>query len=211
MIVKVTEIGSCANGSIRHIIWIMKKHSKTKFAILGLLTIKPLSGYDIKRLINNSIAYFWSESNGQIYPTLNQLTKEKLIVVSTNQFAGKKMRITYAITALGRLELQKWMREKDEKSVHRDEKLLKLFFGKNISKKECIQLLKNREKKQIENLKEYESILKSLQEEADSPHHVYWVLTVKNGISSAEAEIKWCRGSIKTLKSNKKDGNLCIR
>jgi hypothetical protein len=112
---------------------------------------------------------------------------------------SKKMSITYAITSQGELELQQWMREKDEKSVHRDEKLLKLFFGKNIPVSECIQLLKNREKKLQENLAEYLLIKDRIQSDSSSLHHIYWLLTVKNGICSAETEIKWCRESIKTL------------
>lgn len=180
----------------------MKKQNKTKFAILGLLTIKPLSGYDIKKMIHDSIAYFWSESNGQIYPTLNLLLKEYLIVLLENQSTNKKVRNQYAITEKGRIELQKWMREQDEKYVHRDENLLKLFFGNNISKKECIQLLKNRAKRLNESLKEYRSIAEWLQTEVTSPHRLYWILTANNGISSAEAEIKWCKESIKTLKNH---------
>lgn len=184
----------------------MKRRNKTKFSILGLLTIKPLSGYDIKRLINNTISHFWSESNGQLYPTLNQLIKDNLIVVSENISNKKTKSIIYAITLQGRQELQKWMLSQDEKSLHRDENLLKLFFGKNISTTECIQRLKNREKKLKENLLVYESIVNNLQSKSSSPHYVFWLLAVNNGISSAKAEIKWCRDSIQILE--KTNNNL---
>lgn len=181
----------------------MKKGNKTKFSILGLLTIKPLSGYDIKKLINTTISHFWSESNGQLYPTLNQLIKDNWIVISENPASRKTKSIIYAITTLGRQELQKWMLSQDEKSLHRDENLLKLFFGKNISTAECILRLKNREKKLKENLLIYESIVNSLQSKSSSPHHIYWMLTINNGISSAKAEKKWCHDSIKILERTK--------
>lgn len=177
----------------------MKKLNKTKFAILGLLTIEPLSGYDIKKWIERSIGYFWSESNGQIYPTLNQLLKEKLIVLSENKSNGKKLRNIYAITSKGHLELKKWLKEGNEKSVHRDETLLKLFFGKNSSKEESIQKLKEREQKLESRLAEFNLILNQLEKRSKSSHYIYWLLTLKNGISGVKAELAWCRDSIKTL------------
>ena len=42
----------------------------TPNALLGLLSLRPMSGYDIRQVISESIGYFWSESYGQIYPGL---------------------------------------------------------------------------------------------------------------------------------------------
>jgi DNA-binding PadR family transcriptional regulator len=35
---------------------------KTWFAILGLLDWRPMSGYDIKKLVEMGLSHFWSES-----------------------------------------------------------------------------------------------------------------------------------------------------
>src|SRR6267378_1332508 len=42
----------------------------TPNALLGLLSLGSMSGYDIRQLISQSIGHFWSESYGQIYPGL---------------------------------------------------------------------------------------------------------------------------------------------
>jgi DNA-binding PadR family transcriptional regulator len=52
---------------------------KTRFVILGLLNEEPLSGYDIKKIIDIRMSFFWQESYGQIYPELAKLRKEGLI------------------------------------------------------------------------------------------------------------------------------------
>ena len=52
---------------------------KTRFVILGLLNEEPLSGYDIKKIIDIRMSFFWQESYGQIYPELAKLKKEGLI------------------------------------------------------------------------------------------------------------------------------------
>ncbi len=46
--------------------------------ILGFLSMKPLSGYDLKRLFNMSAAYFWPADQAQIYRTLKKLTDHGL-------------------------------------------------------------------------------------------------------------------------------------
>ena len=43
------------------------------WAVLGLIALKPRSGYDVKRIIDTSIRHFWAASYGQIYPELKRL------------------------------------------------------------------------------------------------------------------------------------------
>lgn len=175
------------------------KRNTTKYALLGLLTIEPLSGYDIKKMIKMSLAHFWSESNGQIYPTLNQLIQDNWIVLLDSSSNNKKTSNRYAITDLGRAELLKWMRYDEEKSVHRDENLLKLFFGSNVPTMESIQRLKIRKENLMEKLNEYRSIEKMLENEASSSHKTYWILILQYGMRHAKAAIDWCQFAMKIL------------
>src|SRR2546422_4002758 len=55
-----------------------RRANTSRYAILGVLSRRPMSGYDVKKLIERSIAHFWSESYGQIYPILNRLAAEGL-------------------------------------------------------------------------------------------------------------------------------------
>ncbi len=51
----------------------MARENKTKYALLGLLNVCPGSGYDIKKLMEQSTSNFWNESYGQIYPILKDV------------------------------------------------------------------------------------------------------------------------------------------
>jgi PadR family transcriptional regulator, regulatory protein AphA len=176
------------------------KNQKTRWVILGLLAIEPLSGYDIKKLIATSVGHFWSESNGQLYPTLNHLVHEQLIVFEEVHQKGKKQRHIYSITDKGRTELEMWLKTTTEqKNNHRDEELLKLFFAKNVPTSSAVQLLQNREQLIRLKLEQYLVIKKEIEHHKDSPHYTYWSLTLKNGICHAMTEIEWCTESIKTL------------
>ena len=47
--------------------------------ILGLLSIGPRSGYEIKAVVDRSTRFFWAASYSQIYPELRRLEREGLV------------------------------------------------------------------------------------------------------------------------------------
>src|SRR5260370_38491835 len=74
----------------------------TPNALLGLLSLGPMSGYDIRQLIPRSIGHFWSESYGQIYPGLKRLAAAGLVEKKTQRRKGKPDRHVYSLTPEGR-------------------------------------------------------------------------------------------------------------
>src|SRR5262249_61796934 len=78
-----------------------RKTSTTEYAVLGMLAMGPGSGYDLKKRIEGSVAHFWSESYGQIYPILSRLAAEGLIARRLERQKGKPDRHVYSITAAG--------------------------------------------------------------------------------------------------------------
>lgn len=53
----------------------MTKRNHTTYALLGLITAGYRTGYEMKRMIDQSLNHFWKISYGQIYPALRQLTE----------------------------------------------------------------------------------------------------------------------------------------
>ena len=53
--------------------------SPTAYVILGMLGWGPMSGYEIKSLVDKSTRFFWAASYGQIYPELRRLAAAGLI------------------------------------------------------------------------------------------------------------------------------------
>ena len=90
---------------------------KTQYVILGLLTEQPLSGYDIKKIIDFRFKFFWNESYGQIYPELKQLIEKGYIQTLSNETdRGKQL---YQITELGLDHLKKWLEVKPDTETMR--------------------------------------------------------------------------------------------
>ena len=61
--------------------------------ILGLLASRPLSGYDIKAIVDRSTRFFWAASYGQIYPELRRLETEGLVVGEDAPNGGRQRRV----------------------------------------------------------------------------------------------------------------------
>ena len=47
-----------------------------KYAILGLLNQKKMTGYDLMKQFESALCEFWSAKHSQIYPELKKLTEE---------------------------------------------------------------------------------------------------------------------------------------
>src|SRR6266511_3270230 len=109
------------------------KSPRSRYAILGMLSIRPMSGYDIKKTVEGSINYFWTESYGQIYPMLKSLVAERLVTKTIKKQAGKPDRHVYALTTRGSKALHTWLAGQVMPTFERNELLLKLFFGEEGS------------------------------------------------------------------------------
>jgi len=110
-----------------------RRSSSGSEVLLGLLTIEPMSGYDLGQTIRVSIGHFWNESYGQIYPNLKRLAAEGLVTAKAERQKGKPDRHIYSITPKGRERLAQWLAVAPQPEVPRNELLLKLFFGSRLS------------------------------------------------------------------------------
>jgi PadR family transcriptional regulator AphA len=168
-------------------------NSRSQYALLGLLTLGPQSGYDLKKLAEQSIAHFWSESYGQIYPTLKRLVKDKLATVKEAGGNGARARQVYTITAKGRQELQRWLERPPHQDPPRMELLLKLFFAgqgerSGAAAQHVAEYLAAERAKQAR----YAEIRRSLaKHHRDHPDLPYWLLTLRFGELLTEAHVRW--------------------
>jgi DNA-binding PadR family transcriptional regulator len=178
----------------------MARGSRTKYTVLGTLTLGPKSGYDIKRFIGSSIGNFWRESYGQIYPTLKSLAAGGLVSRQVQDQEGRPDRYVYQLTREGREELRKWLVEPAEPEIPRHELLLKLFFGTEISPDATLLHVTRYKRDAEESLTMLKEVDRTLRKgRRDSPGLPYWLLTVRQGILVEEALLQWCEEAKKEL------------
>ncbi len=193
----------------------MPPAGKSVYSVLGFLTGKPMSGYDIKRRIDGSITNFWNENYGQIYPVLKQLVELGWATREDDPDAGGRRRHLYTITEAGRHALQAWLAQPTGPPVHRYEHLLKLFFGGEVTPSVSIELIEEKRRQSSEELERYRSIENDIRAQAEGhPDAPYWLMTVRNGIFLREADIQWCDESLdllRSMESNKSSHTLGAR
>ena len=177
-------------------------YKSTVYTILGILAMEPMSGYEIKKVIDDSTKYFWNESQGQIYPSLKLALAEDLIAV--HQQADVRSKVSYSITDKGRLALKDWLEQTPGKFTIRNELLLKVFFGNNADQQTIINYLEENISKLQMKLRTYTHIKKEIEKEMQNgePGGKYWYVTVEYGIRSIQSEIGWSRDSIEFIKQN---------
>lgn len=178
----------------------MGKENKSRYALLGMLNFGPMSGYDLKKIIEVSISNFWNESYAQIYPILKQLAQEGLATSHVEQQTGKPDRHVYTITEKGRSEFQRWLAEPVEMQVQRNEMLLKLFFGGYVPVPSSIEHMREVRETLLHNLERYGQIEASIQEEfAGTRNLPYWLITLSYGRHFTQALLAWCDETLVVL------------
>lgn len=181
----------------------MSKRRKTYYAILGLLSLKPMSGYDMKKYVDESIGHFWQENYGYIYPTLSKLQKEKMVSCKTIRQQGKPNRRLYSLTSRGKSELRKWLKEPVDQIPVRNELLLKMSFAKNISTDALMGIVEQYIDDQKRKLKEYRFIQAQIEREIESTGNdaelFNWLHIVRFGTSVVPSRIRWGKEVLRDL------------
>jgi PadR family transcriptional regulator, regulatory protein AphA len=182
----------------------MPEKNKTKYAILGVLNLRPGSGYDIKKFCDKTISHYWNENFGNIYPMLSQLENEGLI---EQECAGSDTRRKcYSITDSGKAELCQWLEQPVEYRPARSELLLKVSFAGLMPGDKVIEMLESVRKKYVSELKQYKVLEASYINDEDAAKHPqfpYWLAPLRYGIESAAMTIKWCEETMASLKNHR--------
>jgi PadR family transcriptional regulator, regulatory protein AphA len=184
----------------------MKETSQTQFALLGLLQLGPMSGYDLKQLVDRSIAHFWREGWGRIYPTLRALEKAGMVAKRTERKRGRPERNVYTIQPEGRKRLREWLLQEWAPEIYRNEMLLKLFLGRTAGKAVAKRHVKRFREQCAGEIATYEEILNEIETEARKGHPdaPFWKMTVNYGLHSSRALREWADETLGALEEQEK-------
>jgi len=135
------------------------QENKTKYALLGILSMGTMSGNDIKEILVEQIRYVWKDSHGlgSLYPMLNRMLFGGLVGKTFEKRDGRRNRKVYHLTGKGLEVFRQWhTRPIDYQIVHK-ELLLKLIFGSKVEPKGNIKQITRFKEMHKELLKVYEA------------------------------------------------------
>ena len=173
----------------------MSRRAQTELAVLGGLSIEPMTGYALRAAITETLGHFWHESFGQIYPTLAALEKAGLVERGE---PGLTSGSQFAITSTGRQRLYDLLSAPIEPTPPRNALLLRLFFGRLLEPAGCRSLIAEVQQRATRDLESYAAFRAEL-EHADDPNAAYMLLTVAAGEHSARATLSWADEALAIL------------
>ncbi len=173
-----------------------------KHAMLGFIDMIPLSGYDLKKMFDSSVRFYWTATHSQIYRTLNEMNRDGLTEIERVQQIDSPNKKIYHITEKGKEELRNWIRESSDLPPVRHKLLVQLSWADRLETAEIIGVLEAYADKLKERLAlyyshEHREVLRMSRSEREQ---FLWQSTLDNGIVSYEAEFNWARKTIEGLK-----------
>lgn len=160
-----------------------------RHAILGLLSVRPMSGYDLGRSFAGSVAHFWHADQSQIYRTLERLAADDAIDTTVVPQDGKPDRKVHALTAAGTRELEQWLASPIDPDRPKEPFLARLFFAAPLGREGVERLLAERQA-QVEA---EARALGTIDSRDGDLAAALRGATLRNGIVHAEAELAWIR------------------
>src|ERR1700722_18554233 len=145
--------------------------SATAYVVLGLVSIRPVTGYDLTSYAQRSIGNFFPLTRSHIYAELDRLHRLGLLEATQTEQHNAPTKRTYEVTLSGRAEMQAWLEDSELREERtRSMFLVRIFFGDRTSSDRLAEL--------TERL-------------ADRPGSVFRRSTAMFGLRREEANLQW--------------------
>jgi DNA-binding PadR family transcriptional regulator len=185
----------------------MAQQNRTRFAVLGMLAFRPMSGYDIKKMIDKSVSYFWKENYGHIYPVLAKLKSEGLVRLqgkSAKSAKGGPERKVYSITPEGSKVIKDWLYQPHAPEYFRIEILLKLFFGMLVPREVSLSAVYREKSMALQVLNELKELCEQGSKMPAREASLFPLATINYGIKHYTAVMEWCDETVALLQNSGK-------
>jgi DNA-binding PadR family transcriptional regulator len=182
----------------------MARVNNSYYAIHGILSVGPMSGYQIKMWVDEGVSYFQEIDYKQIYPTLNKIVAEGLADYEVVKSGNRPESKVYHLTDQGINKFKEWLvKPIPEGKKDTNELMLKLFFGHNLPIEinvGHIERFKASRIKALQDINRLNDLIENASEKDTFWH--YRMATVNKGKILYESEIDWCNKTIEYLKVN---------
>jgi PadR family transcriptional regulator AphA len=174
------------------------------YALLGIIDTgnRPYSGYELKKIFDSSMQFYWNATYTQIYSTLSRMYDEGLLtmeIVHQDDHPNRKM---YAITDLGRTALREWVAKPFQIQKVRNAMLVQITLADRLNNAQVVAMLEAycvKVQKRLATLKSdgVQGILKRARNERE---RFFWGVALEKGALTFERELEWVEGVLVEFK-----------
>jgi PadR family transcriptional regulator AphA len=164
-----------------------------KYAILGFLSWTPQTGYDLKKLFEESATFHWSGNNNQIYKALVELHNEGLVTLQVQQQVDRPPRKIYSISEQGLSALREWVLSEPELPQVKHSFLVRLAWADQLTPTELDKLIEQYgQEVEVQLLMFREHKQRNQHAPQRTPREIYlWEMILQRWISLYENELEW--------------------
>ncbi len=172
-----------------------------KYAILGLLNQKEMSGYDLMKQFESTLCEFWTAKHSQIYPELKKLTEEGRVTYQIEKSETSAEKKIYHITDAGREDFLDWLAtETKAQPTPKDISRLKIFFCNCLDPKDRKFMLEDQLHKHRTRMKHLKDNQKKFTGVPDSSSNEFGdYLVLMGAVMREEMTIAWLNRCIELL------------
>jgi DNA-binding PadR family transcriptional regulator len=173
------------------------------YVVLGMISLGRRSGYEIKQAVEHSIRFFWTISQAQIYPALEDLERERLIRGKDDP-RGRRPRRVYTLTRRGQQVFEDWLtRDEDLPFELRDVGLLKVFFADLLGRDAALALLSTVRRRSEERVAQLDAIRPAAASVAEYEGYSYPLITLRLGVAYHRAMAEECAAIERELRARR--------
>lgn len=170
----------------------------TSHAVLGLLSMFSMSGYQLASFASHSIAHFWPISKSQVYSELSRL--EELGYVEGTDVRQERLpdKRLFKLTPLGETILDEWLADPAyETERFRSGFLVKFFFAGRMPREHLLAMVTQYREANTHALERFKPMTAAI-----PPG--YPKLTAQLGLKHLHAQVEWADEVIAELKPKRR-------
>ena len=178
------------------------------YGLLGLLGYQDGSGYDMAKMFEGSLNFFWHAQSSQIYREFSRMEEKGWVTCKNIVQDGRPNKKVYSITDSGREEFARWLSEATlELENPHNAMLMRVFFGANDPdatlellikvRDQCIKDIETKRPKTSQDANTYADITENGQQKLK-----YWLMTQEFVTMQKMAMIEWAERNIARLEED---------
>ena len=175
--------------------------STLSLAIMGLISQKPQTGYDIRKAFATTPLGHFSSSPGAIYPALKRLEKGGWIGGKVDSARALRPRMVYTLTRRGRDVPKRHLRQavtREDVIWRMDDLMLRFSLMDGlVGRAEALRFLHGF----VAEIEAYVGELRVFHDGAKASMPACGRLAMESGIESYETNVRWARRAIVELES----------
>jgi DNA-binding PadR family transcriptional regulator len=165
------------------------------FVFLAFLTWEPMTAYDIKKFMAESVSNFWSTAHSQVYQQARRLVRDGF--VREQALPGARRKRVLHLTPKGRRAVMHWLRQPAQPPQYFSEAMVKLFFaaqaGDLKATKRMLEQDRDRNRGLLAGFEALMPVLQAAEEDR------YPAMTLDLGIRLHRALAEWADDTLREL------------